>query len=71
MSRYKPLRYFEEDLSQKQLRRTNPREMNLKFTEHVYGHKMDNHEKHRIIMDLVLDKKQKKFSRTKRCKKRQ
>jgi hypothetical protein len=69
MHRFKPLRYFEEDLTQKQLRSTCTRALNLKFTEHVYGHKLDNAEKHRMIMDLVLDKKQRKFAKTKKSKK--
>lgn len=68
MHRLKPLRYFEEDLTQKQLRKTTTKAMNLKFTEHVYGHKLDNAEKHRMIMDLVMDKKHREFNKTKRSK---
>lgn len=71
MNRFKPLRYFEEDLTQKELRTTTTRAMNLKFTEHVYGHKLDNHEKHKMIMEIILDKKAKKFSKTKRMQRLQ
>jgi hypothetical protein len=66
MHRFKPLRYFQEDLTKKELRKTTTKAMNLKFTEHVYGHKLDNHEKHRMIMDIIMDKKVKKFSKTKK-----
>ena len=71
MENFKPLRYFKEELTEEEIRNSNHRELNLKFQERVYKTKLDNHEKHKIIMDLISSNKKIKFSEVKQSEKEQ
>lgn len=65
---FPPIRYIKEDISKKVLRKTATKVLNEKLEEKLYGKSMSNAEKHRMIMDLIVSRKQMKFKKTKREK---
>lgn len=65
---FPPIRYIKEDISKTTLRKTATKILNEKLEEKLYGQSLSNTEKHRMIMDLIVSKKQEKFRKTKKEK---